>query len=90
MGTGYDAPKTMAPPVRPEPAMLSLQQRLEQIEASLDRAHAITDDISPRGGVATNVIPEASGAGALAERCIVVAEHLCERLSTISALTGRL
>ena len=72
----------------PTPEVVSLQQRLEQIEAAIDNAHEIVSRIAPRGdaeGTARD-----STCLLAADRCIDSLAQLNDRLRPIADQVGQL
>jgi hypothetical protein len=68
--------------------VLSLQARLDQIEAGIDAAHSKLDGVASREGPPEEAPRE--GAQAAAQRCQHKLEELNQRLINISELVGTL
>ena len=69
--------------------VLSLQARLEQIEAYIESAHTHVDKMLPRAGIEPGAEPSAS-AQDTASRCQRKLEELNQRLINVTELVGAL
>ena len=76
-------------PEAPPTSVISIEQRLEQIEAAINNAHATCNNIrAPDSDQSAQERP--SGALSAADHCIDELARLNERLSGIAGLVGAL